>query len=71
LDAENFGKLFLSFFVTVSLPGIQISEAGIQAGWKVATRYRYASKVTMSLLFRVRTTALKLKVAHTSRALRV
>jgi hypothetical protein len=51
LDAENFGKLFLSFFVTVSLPGIQISEAGIQAGWKVATRYRYASKVTMSLLF--------------------
>jgi hypothetical protein len=37
LDAENFGKLFLSFSDGF-LPGIQISEAGIQAGWKVATR---------------------------------
>jgi hypothetical protein len=34
-------KILASFFYVFSdgfLPGIQISEAGIQAGWKVATR---------------------------------
>jgi hypothetical protein len=65
LDAGNFGKLFL-FFPDGFLPAFQIPEAGIHAGWKVATRYRYASKVTMSLLLSVRTTALKLRVAQTS-----
>jgi hypothetical protein len=51
LDVGNFGKLFLSSFVTVFCPGIQILEARIQDGWDVATRYRCAPKVTILLLF--------------------
>ena len=53
LDEENFGKLFLSFFLTVFCWEFNISEARIQAGWNVATHYRCASKVTILLLFRV------------------
>ena len=66
IGCRKFWQAFFKFFPDGFLPGIQISEAGIQAGWKVVTRYRYASKVTVSLLFRVPTTALKLKVARTS-----
>ena len=34
LDAENFGKLFLSFFLTVFCREFKSREGEIQAGWK-------------------------------------
>jgi hypothetical protein len=71
LDVGNFGKLFLSFFLT-AFAGIQHLVGENSSPWNVATRYRCAPKVTILLLFRVGNMALKSKVAHTSSlALRV
>jgi hypothetical protein len=53
LAAENFGKLFFEFFYPEFKPD-GMSQP----------RYRRTPKVTILLLFRVRNTALKLKVAH-------
>jgi len=66
LDAENFGKLFLRVFSDGSCSEYNNSEARIQDGWNVETRYRCAPKVTILLPIRVRNMALKLKVAHAS-----
>src|SRR6476469_5808801 len=72
IGCRKFWQAFFKFFPNGLLPRFKSRKRDIQGGWKVATRYRYAPKVTMSLLFPVRTTTLKLKVAHTSfHALRV
>jgi hypothetical protein len=66
MGPENFGKLILSFFVTVFAGNSTLSEARIQAGWNIATRYRCTPKVTIQLLFRVRNRALAFQLAHAS-----
>ena len=51
---RKFWQAFFEFFLTILARNLtNISEARIQAGWNVATRYRCAPKVTIVLLIHV------------------
>jgi hypothetical protein len=55
IGSRKFWQAFFKFFPDGFLPGTQISEAGIQAGWKVATRYgasRLKSRRIRAIFFR-------------------